>query len=70
MPQCQIQSTNTITNLQFQKIEVKIYQKKYFFIIISPKKHYFSSYKNILKPEILMKFIKSSKKVQKSYQKD
>jgi hypothetical protein len=33
-------------------------------------KHYFSSYKNVLKPAILSKFIKSSKKMQKSYKKD
>jgi hypothetical protein len=54
-------SKNKSQNISKKNISLSLYR---------PKKHYFSNYKNILKPEILMKFIKSSKKMKKSYQKD
>ena len=56
-----INSKNKSQNLSKKYISLSLYR---------PKKDYFSSYKNILKPEILMKFIKNSKKMKKSYQKD
>lgn len=65
-------STISINNYNYKKNKSKTQNlsKNLSISLYRSNKNYFSNYKNILKPELLTKFVKKAKKIQNSYKKD